>query len=68
MGCGPAGARLTPFPARLHHHPTADSVEGVGHQPRHRRHALGDHPADDDVHVLGVRQHPCGQSQEAKRR
>lgn len=57
---------LTPFPAGLHHHPTADSVKGVGHQPCHCRHGLGNHPAHNNVHILGVRQHPCEQSQEAK--
>lgn len=62
----PIGLRLTPFPTRLHHHPTTDSVKGVGHQPRDRRHSLGDHPAHDNVHILGVRQHPCGKSQETK--
>lgn len=56
---------LTPFPARLHHHPTTHSVEGIGHQPCDRRHTLGNHPAHDNVHILGVWQHPCEQSQEA---
>lgn len=57
---------LTPFPSRLHHHPTTNSVKGVGHQPRDGCHRLGNHPAHNNVHVLGIRQHPCGQSQEAK--
>ena len=46
--------------ARLHHHTTTDSVEGVGDDTRSGRHNLGDHPLDEERCLLGVGQHTAG--------
>ena len=48
---------LTSFASRLHHHATSDCVEGVRDDASSGGDSLGDHPADDDVRVLGVWQH-----------
>lgn len=48
---------LTSFASGLHHHTTSDGVEGVRDQAGYGGHSLGDHPADNDVRVLGVWQH-----------
>lgn len=52
-------ANVTSFASRLHHHAPTDGVEGVGHEARHRRHRLSDHPAHNNVRVLGVGEHSC---------
>ncbi len=49
----------TSFASRLHHHTTTDSVEGVGHETSDRSNRLSDHPADNNVCVLGVWKHAC---------
>lgn len=50
---------VTSFASRLHHHASTDSVEGVGHEAGHGGHGLSNHPAHDNVCVLGVRKHSC---------
>ena len=50
---------VTSFASRLHHHASPDGVEGVGNEAGEGAHALGNHPAHDDVCVLGVRKHSC---------
>lgn len=50
---------LTSFTAGLHHHTPTDSVEGVRGQAGNGRDRLCNHPAHQDVGVLGVREHTC---------
>lgn len=50
---------VTSFASRLHHHTTTDGVEGVGHETSDRSHRLSNHPADNNVCVLGVWKHAC---------
>lgn len=56
---------LTSFTSRLHHHTTSDGVEGVWDQTSCSGDGLSNHPADDDVRILGIWQHTCiwGRSQ-----
>jgi len=42
------------FAARLHHHASTDSVEGIGGQTGHGCHGLSDGPADEDAMTFGV--------------
>lgn len=50
---------LTSFASRLHHHTTTDGVEGVGNESGDRGHRLSNHPADNNVCVLGIWKHAC---------
>lgn len=50
---------ITSFASGLHHHTTTNSVEGVRHETSDRSHGLSDHPADNNVCVLGVWEHAC---------
>lgn len=50
---------VTSFASRLHHHASTNSVKGVGHESGDGGHALSNHPAHDNVCVLGVRKHSC---------
>lgn len=52
--------------ARLHHHATTHSVEGIGHDASNGCHNLGDGPADVDGCVLGVGQHTASGIVEAE--
>lgn len=50
---------LTSFASGLHHHTTSDGVEWVRNKAGYSSHSLGDHPANNDVRILGVWQHTC---------
>lgn len=43
--------------ARLHHHTTTDSVEGIRDDTGGGGHNLGDHPLDEERSLLGIGQH-----------
>jgi len=48
------------FASRLHHHTTADGIEGVGNETGAGSHSLSDRPADNNVCILGIWQHTLG--------
>jgi len=48
------------FASRLHHHTTADGIEGVGNETGTGSHSLSDGPADNNVCILGIWQHTLG--------
>lgn len=52
--------------ARLHHHATTDSIEGIGDNASNGCHNLGDGPADVDGCVLGIGQHAASGIVEAE--
>lgn len=52
--------------ARLHHHTTTDSVEGVRDDTRDGGDDLSDHPVDDEGRLLRIGQHTAGSVVEAE--
>lgn len=52
--------------ARLHHHATTHSIEGIRHNASNSGNNLSDGPADVDGCVLGIGQHAAGSIVEAK--
>lgn len=52
---------ISSFTPRLHHHAPTNSVKWIGSQPSNSSDRLRDHPADEDVRVLGIWKHSfCG--------
>lgn len=49
---------ITSFTSRLHHHAAAHRVEGIRYEASDSSDCVSDHPADHDMSVLRVGQHP----------